>query len=89
MVLEEDVCEGRLKDSSSSEGSRKYGNGLPKKKEHNANVISQEKRRRLLRNSQRHQYVASVTSMINSAPVAQAAPSIQPCFQQCASQQNQ
>lgn len=39
--LEEGVCEGRMKEGSSSDGFRKYGNDLPKKKEHNANAISQ------------------------------------------------
>ncbi|XP_050877776.1 uncharacterized protein LOC127081573 [Lathyrus oleraceus] len=59
--LEEGVREGRLKKGSSSDGSRKYVNGLPKKKEHDANTILQEGRRRLLRNSQCHQQVALVT----------------------------
>lgn len=40
--LEEGVREGRSKEGSSSEGSRKYGNDLPKKKEHDASSISQE-----------------------------------------------
>lgn len=38
--LEEGVREGQLKKGSSSDGSRKYGKGLPKKKEHDANAIS-------------------------------------------------
>ncbi|XP_050902019.1 uncharacterized protein LOC127109679 [Lathyrus oleraceus] len=38
--LEEGVSEGRLKESGSSDSSKRYGNGLPKKKEHNANAIS-------------------------------------------------
>lgn len=69
--LEEGVREGWLKEDSSSDGSRKYGNGLPKKKEHDDNAILQERRRRLLRNNKRHQYVVSVTPVINSDPVAQ------------------
>lgn len=87
--LEEGVCEGRLKEGSSSNGSRKYENGLPKKKEHDANTISQERRRRLPRTSQCHQHVAFVTPVITSSPVAQAAPSYQSHFQQCVNQQNQ
>lgn len=82
LILEEGVREGRLKEGSSSDGSRKNGNDLPKKKEHDANVISQEKCRRLLRNSQRHQHVASINPVINSASVVQAAPSYQPHFRQ-------
>lgn len=54
LSLEEGVLEGRLKEGSSFDGSRKYGNGLPKKKEHDVNAISQEKRRRLPRNTQHH-----------------------------------
>lgn len=73
--LEEGVREGQLKEGSSSDGSRKYGIGLPKKKEHDANTMSQERYRRLPRNNQCHQHVASVTPMINFAPVAQASPS--------------
>ncbi|XP_050877328.1 uncharacterized protein LOC127081085 [Lathyrus oleraceus] len=58
--LEEGVREGRLKKGSSSDGSKKYGNDLPKKKEHDANAISQERRRILSRNNQCHQHVASI-----------------------------
>ncbi|XP_050919754.1 uncharacterized protein LOC127137324 [Lathyrus oleraceus] len=85
---EEGIREGRLKEGSSSDGSRNYGNGLTKKKEHDANSISQERRRRLPRNSQCHQHMVSVTPIINVAPVAQAEPSYQSCSQQCANQQN-
>lgn len=77
-----------MKEGSSSDGSKKYGNGLPKKKEHSANAISQDKHRRLSRNSQCHKHVVSVTLVINSSPVAQAIPSYQPCFQQCTNQHN-
>lgn len=77
-----------MKEGSSSDGSRKYGNGLPKKKEHYENVILQERHRRLLRNNQHHQHVALVTLVINAAPVGQAAPSYQPRFQQSANQLN-
>lgn len=86
--LGEGVYEGRLKEGISSDGSRKYENGLPKKKEHDANVISQERHRRLHRSNQRHQHVAYVTPVINSAPVSQAVSSYQPRFQECANQQN-
>lgn len=41
--LEKGVREGQLKEGISSDGSRKYGNGLPKKKAHNANVIWKER----------------------------------------------
>ncbi|XP_050915933.1 uncharacterized protein LOC127131033 [Lathyrus oleraceus] len=58
MRLEEGVCEGRLKESGSSETSIRYGNGLPKKKKHDANAILQEKRSRSPRSNQRHQHVA-------------------------------
>lgn len=87
--LEEGAREGWLIEGSSSDGSREYGNNLPKKKEHDANIISQEGQRKLLRNSQRHQQVALVTLVINSTSVAQATLSYQPCFQQRANQQNQ
>ena len=86
--LEEGVREGWLKEGNSSDGSRKYGNGLPKKKEHDANAILQVKHRRLPRNSQHHQHVASVTPVINYALVSQAAPIYQPRFQQRTNQQN-
>ncbi|XP_050896594.1 uncharacterized protein LOC127103370 [Lathyrus oleraceus] len=76
--------EGGLSDSS-----RRYVNGFPKKKEHDANSISQEKRRRSPRNSQRYQHVASVALSINPAIVVQVAPSYQPCFPQRTNQQNQ
>ncbi|XP_050889160.1 uncharacterized protein LOC127094363 [Lathyrus oleraceus] len=56
--LEEGVRERWLKEGSSFDGSKRYGNGLPKKKEHDATAISQERHRRLPRNSQRHQHVA-------------------------------
>lgn len=79
--LKEGVREGRLREGGSAENSRNYGNGLPKKKEHDANAISQEKRMRLPRNSQPHYHVEFVTPVINSALVVQAAPSYQPCFQ--------
>ncbi|XP_050889611.1 uncharacterized protein LOC127094889 [Lathyrus oleraceus] len=69
--LEEGVREGRLKEGGSTDSSRKYGSGLPKKKEHSDNAISQGKPMRLPRKSQRHQHMASVTSVINSAPVVQ------------------
>lgn len=36
--LEEAVCEGRLKEGGSSDSSKKFGNRLPKKKEHGANA---------------------------------------------------
>lgn len=52
--LEEGVREGRLKEGSSSDGSIKYGNGVPKKNEHDVNSISQERHIRLPRNNQRH-----------------------------------
>lgn len=87
LILEEGVHEGRLKENGSTESSRKYG--IPKKKEHDANAISQEKHMRLPRNNQHHQHVAFVTPVINSAPVGQATPSYQPCFQQRTNQQNQ
>ena len=38
--LEEGVCEGQLKEGSLFDGSIKYGDGLPKKKEHDENAIS-------------------------------------------------
>lgn len=38
--LEEGVREGRLKESGSSDSSKKYENGLSKKKERDANTIS-------------------------------------------------
>lgn len=82
MRLEEGVCEGRLKESGSSHSSRRYGNGFPKKKEHDANTILQEKRRRSLRNNQRHQHVAPDTPAINPASVVQVSPKYQPCFHQ-------
>lgn len=87
--LEKGVREGRLKEGGSSDSSKKYKSGLPKKKEHDANAILQEKRMRLPRNSQHHQHVASVTPVINYAPIVQVAPSYQPCFQQRTNQQNQ
>ncbi|XP_050920362.1 uncharacterized protein LOC127137997 [Lathyrus oleraceus] len=87
--LEEGVREGRLKEGGSSDSSRRYGNGLPKKKEHDANAISQEKCRRSPRNNQRHQQVASVTLVINPSLAVQIAPTYQPCFQQHTNQQNQ
>lgn len=89
MRLEEGVCEGRLKESGSSDSSRRYVNGFPKKKDHDANAISQEKHRRTLRNNQRHHHVESITTIINPTPVVQIAPSYQPYFQQCTHQQNQ
>lgn len=55
--LEEGVSEGRLKECGSADSSRNYGNGLPQKKEHDANDISQEKRRRLPRNGQCQRHV--------------------------------
>lgn len=73
--LEEGILERLLKEGISSNSSRKYGNGLPKKKEHDANVISQERRGRLSRKTQRHQHVASVTPVINATLVAQVGPS--------------
>lgn len=39
--LEDGVREGRLKESGLAKSSRRYGNGLPKNKEHGANAISQ------------------------------------------------
>lgn len=59
--LEEGVHEGRLKEGGSTDGSIKYGSGLPKKKEHDANTIP--------RNNQRHHHVTSVTPVINFPPV--------------------
>lgn len=41
LILEDGVRNGRLKVGSSYDGSRKYGNGLPKKKEHGENDILQ------------------------------------------------
>lgn len=79
--LEEGVGEGGLKDGGSFDSSRKYRNGLPKKKEPSANAILQEKRRRFLRKIQRHQHVPSITPVINSTPVVQIAPIYQPLFQ--------
>lgn len=38
--LDEGIHEGRLKENGSAESLRKYGNSLPKKKEHDANDIS-------------------------------------------------
>lgn len=78
-----------MKEGGSFDGSRRYGNGFPKKKEHDANAISQEKRRSAPRNNQRHQHMASVTPVINSALVVRVALSYQPRFQQCTNQQNQ
>lgn len=69
--LEEGVREGRLKEGGSFDNSRRYVNDLPKKKEHDANAISQEKRRRSLRINQRHQHMASVIPIINPALVVQ------------------
>ncbi|XP_050890295.1 uncharacterized protein LOC127095683 [Lathyrus oleraceus] len=86
--LEEGVREGRLREGGSAENSINYGNGLPKNKEHDANAISQEKRMRLPRNNQPHYHVEFVTPVINSAPIVQAAPSYQSCFQQRTNQQN-
>lgn len=51
--LEEGVRKERPKESGSSDSSRRYGNGGPKKKEHDANAISQEKHRRSHRRNQR------------------------------------
>lgn len=45
MRLEEGVREGQLKETGSSDSSRKYENSLSKNKEHNVNAISQEKRK--------------------------------------------
>ncbi|XP_050875041.1 uncharacterized protein LOC127078649 [Lathyrus oleraceus] len=46
IILEEGVCEGQLvKENGSSGSSKSYRNGLPQKKEHNANAISQERHR--------------------------------------------
>lgn len=87
--LEEGVHEGQLKESGSTESSRKYGNGLPKKKEHDDNSILQEKCMRIPRNIQCHQHVAPVTPVINSASVFQATLSYQPRFQQHTNQHNQ
>lgn len=87
--LEEGVQEGRLREYSSSDGSIKYGSGLPKKKEHDANAILQEKHRRLGRKSKGHQHVAFVTPVINSAPVVQTTPGYQPGFQQHTNPHNQ
>lgn len=88
MILEEGVREGRLKESGSSDSSRKYGNGLSKKKEHDTNAILQEKYRRPPRSNQRHQHVASAALVINPAPIVQVAPNYQPHFQQRTHQQN-
>lgn len=79
--LEEGVREGWLKEGGSSDGSKRHGNGLPKKKGHDTNAISQERRRIRPRNSKHHQHVASITLVSNSSPIAQAAPSYQPRFQ--------
>ncbi|XP_050915322.1 uncharacterized protein LOC127130337 [Lathyrus oleraceus] len=81
--------EGRLKEGGSIDSSKKYGSGLSKKKEHNANTISQEKHMRLMKNNQHHQHVAFVTPIINYALIVQVAPSYQPRFQQRTNQQNQ
>lgn len=86
--LEEGVREGRLKKGSSSDGSKKYGNDLPKKKEHDTNAISQERCRILSRNNPCHQHVASITQVINYVLVAQATSSYQPHFQQHMNQPN-
>lgn len=80
--LEEGVREGRLKEGGSADSSSKYGNGLPKQKEHDAKTISQEKHRRLPRNNQHHQNMSYVTPVINYAPVVQVTPSYQPHFRQ-------
>lgn len=79
--LKEGARKGRFKENGSAESSRKYGNGIPQKKEHDANIISREKHRRLLRSSQCHQHVASITPVINFSPVVQATASYQPRFQ--------
>lgn len=71
--LEEGSHEGRLKEGGSSDSFRKYMNGLPKKKGHDANSISQEKCKIFSRNNQRHQHVASITPVINSTPTVQVA----------------
>lgn len=89
MRLEEGVCEGRLKEGGSSDSSRRYGNGFPKKKENDANVIFQEKHRRSPRNNQCHQHVVFVTPVINPSLVFQIAASYQPRFQQRTNQQHQ
>lgn len=88
MRLEEGVHKGRLKENGSSDSSRKYGNGLSQKKEHDANVISQERQSRSLRSNQHQQHVASVTLVINHTLVIQVEPNYQPCFQQHTHQQN-
>lgn len=87
--LGEGVLEGRLREGSSSDSSRMYKNALTKKKEYDANTISQEKCRRPPRNSQGHQHMASVTPIINFAPFSQVTLSYQSHFQQCTNQQNQ
>ncbi|XP_050909093.1 uncharacterized protein LOC127122859 [Lathyrus oleraceus] len=51
--------------------------------------LKEERHRRLSRNSQHHQHVASVTPVINFAPVVQATPGYQPHFQQRKNQHNQ
>lgn len=87
--LEEGVCEGRLvKKSGSSGSSKRYRNGFSKKKEQDANVISQERHKRSPRSNQLHQHVASVTPVINPAPIVQVAPNHQPRFQQHTHKQN-
>ncbi|XP_050877126.1 uncharacterized protein LOC127080877 [Lathyrus oleraceus] len=88
MRLEEGVCEGQLKESGSSRSSKRYGNFLSKKKVHDANAISHEMHMRSPRSNQRQQHVASVTLIINPAPVVQVTPNYQPRFQQRTHQQN-
>lgn len=88
MRLEKGVREARLKEGGSSDSSRRYGNGFPMKKVHDANSISQERHRRSPRSNQYHQHVASVTPVINPYLVAQVVSNYQPCFQEHTHQQN-
>src|SRR3954463_14393819 len=66
--LEEAVREGRLvRNDNSSGGAKKFSSSFQKKRESDANAISHG-RNSLFRNQS--QQVASVTPVVNSAPIA-------------------
>ena len=68
VCLEEAVREGRLTKGEGSGGVKKPSYGFTKKKEGDTNAVIQERRVNTpRRNYQRHQQVASVTPVMNSA----------------------
>ena len=66
ICLEEVICEGRLsKDRNSSNGAKKYGDRLVKKKEKDSYAISHGKQRRSHARNHHQQLVASVSVVVN------------------------